>query len=212
MQRTLDFKPHIATWTPTFECLAEPIERLLRQFLPATLERLNGTLTFAHKLSLAQPSEHEAARLYFRASLAEYVSIEDVATQEGDRQFSKFSVRGNQWPLPHIFRLLRHLNVHVQSNTLSDRQVALQLKNLPNAQPVNCSLWYVEGLTASHLLQLDGFNKGKIPEYRPVDAEKMVEWLEAAQHPYGITDLIWRAVVEAGDDLCRFYKLQTFSS
>lgn len=189
-------------WTPTFMSLPLELEDRMKH-APLTLERLNGCLYLAFlATSVDANSKYSAVRAgaCFRGALAEYASVYDMAKLEFSNQERRINLQETENPLPHILKLLRHLQVHFVSTPVKDKTVSLWLKKMPDAKPVDCIVWYIEDLTPNQFLGLRAF-KAKSPFYSPEQAELMIEWLKAAQAKFGIADVIWRGVVEIAERL-----------
>lgn len=198
MPTNLRFDPLVADTTATFFSLDDD-DRAKLATMPGTLERLEGALHFAYGLST--PEGHHRERLagsFFRAALAEYVSLDEIARIE--RPTPRFSILATDLPLPHILKALRNLQIHLRTTPLRADRMWLHLRLVKGEQPVEVARWCVADLTADHLMELDAFT-GANPKYTREQAGKLVAWFHAAQSLFGFPDLVWRAVRDALDRL-----------
>lgn len=193
--RVLDFTPLRRECTPTFMCLPREEEQRLAS-TPLTLDRLQSALHFANLLRCAK-QEHEMMRAgaYFRASLAEFVSVQEIARVEASN-WKKFELLDTTLPLPHMLKLLRNMQIHVRTVSLKDRRMWLHLRLAVGARPVETSKWCVDDLTPEQLLELRAFKINK-PQYNQEQATQLVTWFQDAQELFGVPDLVWYAVNDA---------------
>lgn len=188
MPHSLDFRllPEFE-FTALFMSLPQDLEAALLRF-PETSERVEGALMFCLKLTYCNPKQDSRAAAkagaYFRAALAEYASIEETFNRERPSDTPKFSLHSTQNPLPHILEQLRHLQVHLATNEMSDRQVSLWLKHVPGSQPVDFRIWTISNLTDSQLNSLRAFQRAK--HYTATQATEMVNWINVRQSEFGI--------------------------
>jgi hypothetical protein len=193
-------------FTATFMCLPQNLEGALVRF-PETLERIESSLMFCSKLTYCDPKQDRRAGMkagrYFRAALAEYVSIEEAFNRERPSDTSEFNLDSTENPLPHILEQLRHLQVHLTTSEMSDRRVSLWLKNVPGSKPVDIRIWTISDLTDSQLTSLHAFKNEK--HYTATQATEMVNWLNARQTDFGIHDLVHRGLVEIAERIAAIY-------
>jgi len=197
-------------FTATFMCLPKELEAALVGF-PETSERIESSLMFCSKLTYCDPKEDrlaatKAAR-YFRAALAEYVSIEEALNRERPLGTPEFNLYSTENPLPHILEQLRHLQVHLTISEMSDRSVSLWLKNVPGSEPVDVRIWTISNLTDSQLTSLRAFKNGK--HYTAAQATEMVKWINTRQADFGIHDLVHRGLVEVAERIAAIYLPRT---
>ena len=207
MRHTLNFTllPEFE-FTATFMCLPQNLEDALLRF-PETSERVESSLMFCSNLTYCDPKKDSCAALkagrYFRAALAEYHSIEEAFNRERPDGSPSFHLYSTENPLPHILEQLRHLQVHLTINEMSDRQVSLWLKNVPEAQPVDVRIWTISDLTDTQLKSLRAFRNEK--HYTATQATEMVHWVNTRQTDFGIHDLIHRGLVEVAERIVAIY-------
>ncbi len=103
--------------------------------LPETIDRVHGALHFCYMVNSGEnvragqgPETIKNRESYLRASLAEFVSIEETL----ERELLNAGLRGKSIklydslnPMVHIVRELRHLEIHLQTRELSavDKEV-----------------------------------------------------------------------------------------
>lgn len=198
MTRDIQFDPLVVESTPAWYSFRERERTELSRQLPDTLERLEGALHFAFELTNVAERDLARARLFFRAALAEYSSIEDISKRE--RPSLRFELRATGWPLPHILKVLRNLHVHLKSVEFRHSHQSLEFRGTRNTDPVDVVKWCVSDLSADDLLKVRAF-QGSRPEYTKDQAEQLVAWFDDAQEHFGIPDLLWRAVHDARNRL-----------
>jgi hypothetical protein len=196
-------------FTPTFMCLPQELEEAMRIF-PETAERMEGALMFCGQMRGCSPEKisHAATRAgrYFRAALAEYASIEESFNRERPAGTPKFELHDTENPLPHIFKQLRHLQIHLVTNEMAGRKISLVLKNVPGAEPVEFTIWMIKDLSEAQLNSLDAFKiKKNKQHYTATQAAEIVNWINTRQTDFGIHDLIYRGVVEAAERIVATY-------
>ena len=62
--------------------------------------------------------------------------------------------------MPHVLRLLRHLQIHGMANELSDVIITLWMKSVPGAELTDVQVWVISDLADAQLLELDAFDEG----------------------------------------------------
>lgn len=206
MANKLDFNliPAYESTSP-FMMLPRGIESAIKRF-PETEERIDGALMFcAHIMNCEPESTPNAARragAYFRAALGEYASIEEAFNRERPRSTPKFRLRGTENPVPHILKQLRNVQVHLAASKMSERVIALIMKNYPDAEPVNVTIWTMNDLTDAHLKRLRAFKEG---HYNRAQGTQMVNWINTRQTQFGIHDIVHRGLLEAAERIVKTY-------
>ncbi len=188
----LDFAPLNPSSYAAFFSLGDEWKSALSAF-PETLSRIEGALHFAHRLRIAGEGgpEERFAGSYLRASLAEYVAIEEMAKVEFGNDFSLLNTR---CPLPHILKILRNYQMHIGTTKVSEENMEV----LYRGATFELGKWVVMDIESGHLLDLRAFKeRGRKPAmYSEKTAEKMVDWLNESQGTFGFPDLIYRAAMD----------------
>lgn len=188
----LDFTTLTPEWTWTFMSLTEGRAAQIAH-APECLERLNGVLSMAYLLGGEKPGS-KMVGTYFRGALCEFASIDDAAASElGVR----LPLLQTTFPLPHILKLLRNVQLHLTPVVLGSTPMLLELRLEP-VTPVEVQRWYVSDLSAERLVKLDAF-KGRKARYTADQAKEMVAWFVHAQSHLGLPDLMRRAVEDVID-------------
>jgi hypothetical protein len=187
-------------------CLPQDLEEAMKKF-PETEERFAGALMFCGHLRGCDPEKSPRAATragaYFRASLAEYASIEETFNRERPANTPEFKLHDTRNPLPHVLKQLRHLQIHLVTTGMSDFKTSLLLKNVPGAEPVEVTIWAISDLTDAQFNELDAFKKYK--HYTPAQATEMADWISTRQSTFGIADIIHRGLVEAAERITATY-------
>ncbi|WP_447926815.1 hypothetical protein [Vreelandella sp. EE27] len=177
-----------------FFSLDEATEKSLSEY-PETLSRARGALHFAHLLRSAEEGDgrEKMAGSYLRASLAEYVAIDEMAKIE--LQDEGFFLLDTDWPLPHVLKILRNFQMHIGTTKVTQENMQI----LYLEEPFTLGKWVVTDIHTGNLLNLHAFqaSKKKPPIYSEETATKMVQWLNDAQATFGFPDLIYRGVMDA---------------
>lgn len=193
----LEFSPINPSHYAVFFSLEDNCRAALSAF-PETLSRIEGALHFAHRLRIAgeEGPEERLAGSYLRASLAEYVAIDEMAKAEFDNDFSLLKTR---CPLPHILKILRNYQMHIGTTKVSEENMEL----LYRGETFELGKWVVTDVESGHLLSLHAFtdNRGRPAMYSEQTAEKMVEWLNESQRTFGFPHLIHTAVMDVCNQL-----------
>lgn len=193
----LDFSPLNPSHYAVFFSLGDECKSDLSAF-PETLSRIQGALHFAHMLRIAgeEGPEERLAGSYLRASLAEYVAIDEMAKSEFCNGFSLLKTR---CPLPHILKILRNYQMHIGTTKVTEENMEL----LYRGETVEIGKWIVTDVESGHLLSLHAFkeNRGRSAMYSEQTAEKMVEWLNESQRTFGFPNLIYTAVMDVCNQL-----------
>jgi hypothetical protein len=137
-----------------------------------------------------------AREAHLRASLAEFVSMEDAL----DRDARAVSVglpllRGSDGsdPLLHVIRELRNFEIHLYSSRLSSHEVtAVMCGSYPDdwSRTVTKPAWCIQDLTPSDFAKLRNARR-----YDPADVVRLLAWFNTAQRVWGVQDLVRLAIV-----------------
>lgn len=196
-----------------FVCLPEQIETAI-DVLPETSARFLAALKFCWYASGTPDTlfadEPKATRLreaFLRASLSEFVSIEDTLKRDLEaigitgRSIKIFDLRH---PLLHIMRVLRNLEIHLTSHQLShsEKDVVMEFGGVQHQ--TQTTVWTIDPLTIERFCQPRRVKS----QYSPTDIEAMVHWFNAAQRDWGVNDLLFRAICEWASAIVRTYSLR----
>jgi hypothetical protein len=191
-------------FTYTFTALyPQELEEELRK-LPKTHDRIRAALMACAEMDTKPGSDRARlkAESAFRNALTEYVAVEDTLNRELPAVKSKFRLLGTRNPLPHVLKLLRHLQTHGMANELSGITISLWLKNVPGAKPTDVPVWIISDLADAQLLKLDAFAEGF---YTPAQATEMVNWVKTRQAKFGVGDIIHRGILEVAERIVETY-------
>jgi len=104
-------------------------------------------------------------------------------------------------PLVHFVRLLRHVNVHMQSSRLlEDRTTAIWPKVSPGGldHEFEMVIWLIEDQCLRKVLELRDAG-----QYSKSDLHRMIDWFANAQKSWGAGDLIRRAAEAFGWEVAK---------
>ena len=189
MKKELDFtllpdltKGHFAL------ILGKEIENNMSRFVE-TYERVNGAILFSSAYGCTLiPRTNQQSEAFFRASLAEFVSMEETLERDLLKlKINKKSIKINDSknPLLHIIRELRNLEIHLKtSNLLRKKRKAL---------------WADKEIDFSYdiinSIEIKDFNSLRNAKYyKEDDIKEMLKWFNNAQIEWGVRDLVFRTV------------------
>lgn len=194
-----------------FVRLPGDIEDLLESTLPETSARLEGAVNFCWHISgstetlFAGESRTTRRRESFlRASLAEFISIEETLQRDLpalDEKLPPFKLTDSSNPLLHLMRELRNLEIHLSSSKL----VSSKIPVLFAGKEKEITNWIISDLTTQKFEKLRNAKK-----YRPEDILQMIEWFNEAQLDWGVTDLLFRSICEVAEMLATHYSLRKY--
>lgn len=157
--------------------------------LPETLDRAEGAFWFSHKINSTE-EDIKRRESFLRASLAEYVSMEDTLDRDLDKaEISDEPVRIRDFedPVLHIIRELRNLELHLRTSELSSDEIPAISGDIE----FDKQIWFVNDLEIEHVLN----NLYNARYYDDDDLRKLIDWFNPAQRLMGIGELIRRAVI-----------------
>jgi hypothetical protein len=199
--------PQIISRNAWFFCINEDIVKAMEP-LEHALARAQNAVRFAWfsegGAERMRCSELEAERLragFFRAALAEFVSIEDILKVDfmalgNTKQALKLNETPN--PILHIFRELRNHEIHLKHSSFFREERDMLWGNIEHpadARLVRISIWILDDFTVESFLQLNNVKRNYIYE----ECCKLVGWLNESQAVWGIQQLFLIAV----EDYCR---------
>jgi hypothetical protein len=195
-----------------FVRLPDEVEKAI-DVLPETSARFLAALRFCWYISATTDvlfaQEPKATRLreaFLRASLAEYVSIEDTLKRDLRRlniatQPTKIFNLEN--PLLHIMRVMRNLEIHLTSAQLSHSKKDVVIVVSEAEHQSQTTIWTVDDLT------VEKFKRPyKVKDnYTESEIELMVKWFNEAQYDWGVNHLLFRAISEWASAIVQRYSL-----
>jgi hypothetical protein len=205
-KHTLDFGdvPDLA-YTTAWIRLEDEVVNAMAKF-PRTLERARCAVHFCHGISYDPDTEVFLRQGYMRASLAEFVGMEDALKQELPLiGISALPIKANssRKPLLHIIRELRNFEIHLHSSPLSPQNKSVlwgHYERPHKARPLDIQIWIIDDLT------VDQFNKlNNAKDYNKDDVLQLIGWFNAAQKEWGVHDLILRAIGTFCREICAQY-------
>jgi len=190
-----------------FVVLPDEIKNAL-EVLPETCARFEGAVRFCWYVSgttdVLHADEPKATRMreaFLRASLAEYVSVEDTLKRDLLKIGSNakpIKIRDLANPLLHLVRELRNLEIHLTSSQLSSSKKRVRFAG----QEHETTIWTVNDLTVQKFEELQNAK-----HYSKEDIERMVNWFNEAQYDWGVEHLAFRAIVEWASAIVKTYSL-----
>ncbi len=190
-----------------FVVLPDSINEAL-EVLPETSARFEGAIRFcwycsasADVLFADEPKATRTREAFLRASLAEYVSVEDTLKRDLlkiDSTSKPIRITDLPNPLLHLVRELRNLEIHLTSSQLSSSKKRVEYAG----QEHETTIWTVDNLTVQKFQEL---RNAKF--YAKDDIERMVNWFNEAQYDWGVPHLMFRAIVEWATAIVKTYSL-----
>lgn len=182
-----------------FICLERNIEDKMLVF-PQTYSRAEGAMRFCwfitgDEKTLFHGEIDKRNRLresFLRASLAEFVSMEEALVRDLDNigSFkSALKINDNSNPLLHILRELRNLEIHLTSSTLSAEQREFVWKPEGEERKIVKNVWSIDNLKASDFLQLKNAKNYDSSELKAAANRFLIE-----QKKWGVNELLLRGI------------------
>lgn len=141
------------------------------------------------RTSLYMIAPDAASKAYLRASLAEFVSIEDALKLKYPSLSGEFSIVKSSNPLFHIMKLLRDYNIHLGVTSLSGSEITVALEEKPQ------DVHYISTLIVNNL-EIDSLkNLNNAKHYSESDLINMVDNFNAQQLRFGVADLITKGLL-----------------
>lgn len=172
-------------------------EFLLNQF-PKTLQRAKMSAHFLQQMGWQD--DIEKAEGYFRASLCELVSMEEIFRKEFSEEFSIFSTHH---PLLILLKLIRNLEVHIKTEKLSKESKQF-LWGSPQKN-INFDIFVINKISIDDLKQLHGYSKFKEEEKSLIDT---LDWFNMVVFEWGIVEIIFIAIYELIIEMKSFVHVQ----
>lgn len=166
-----------------------------------TLDRANGAFWFTHKINWPD-TEIKRRESYLRASLAEYMSMEDTLPRDLEKNgISKRAVKiyDFQNPVLHIVRMLRNIEIHLRSSTLSSDKIPAVAGDVR----FNNRVWFINDLEFDQVVS----DLDNAQYYSEEDLRMLIEWFNDAQKRMGVEELIRRAVTTFARHIADEYTL-----
>lgn len=118
---------------------------------PLVVDRIKSSINFANKIRFKNYNESiKEAESYLRASLSEFVSIEEVLKIYNIR----LTIFENKHPLLIIIKLLRNIMVHIDTSKLHSTQNDVYFQN----KQINFEKVFIQNLTFDDLLKTRALN------------------------------------------------------
>lgn len=151
-------------------------DRLIKY--PSILTRLENTIYFANQIYYENESQKNRAEGYLRATLCEFVSIEEL---------SHIKIFKTKHPLIILLKLLRNINVHIDTHIIDEEPQNVIIFD----KEVNTKMIYIKNLDIRQLEKTD-FVKNN---YKSIeDFEIVLSWFNENSLKWGIKEIILRAV------------------
>jgi hypothetical protein len=193
-----------------FWSLPAEIEKALIP-LTETSARIEGALYFMSYISSPKESLHadepKATRrreAFLRASLAEYVAIDDtlnrdlVKLNKIKRGEKSYRISDSKNPMLHLVREMRNLEIHLTSSELSK----LEKDVIYVGELHTHTIWKLDDLTVEKFKELKNAKN-----YSDSDINAMVNWFNEAQEDWGVSDIIMRTIWELSAEIVKTYSL-----
>jgi hypothetical protein len=195
---------HVNAW---FFCIDDDIVKAIEP-LGHVLERAQNAVRFAWfsegdawLMRCLEPEEDRLRAGFFRAALAEFVSIEDILPLDlTARGITKQRLRLNETPNPHlhVFRELRNHEIHLRQSPFSREERDMwwgRIEHPEEATLRRISIWILDNITVESFSQLHNVKRN----YNHEEVCKLIDWLNQSQAIWGIQQLFLIAV----EDYCR---------
>ncbi|MCX6073670.1 MAG: hypothetical protein NTY39_05045 [Campylobacterales bacterium] len=179
-----------------FVRLDKNYDSLLSAF-PETLERANMSLHFAQYIG-SHKDDIKKAEGYFRASLYEFVSMEEALKRESKLNVNIFSTKN---PLLILLKLLRNLEVHLKTRKLYEqpRQYLWEYTQ----EVIDTSILVVDTIELSDIQKLDGYKH--YFKHEDKNLIQTLHWFNNAIDQWGIIQLMTIGVNEYANEIVSNY-------
>jgi hypothetical protein len=171
--------------------------------LRLTNERAEGVFELAKKIG---GDDHKLSGIYLRASLGEFVSMEETLIADLPGQ-SPLKLNQINNTLLHILRELRNFQVHLKNVDLNYNSSEATIINErdPNFSlgPFSTKLTVVDNLNVQELKKLHNIKK----YYTDDGIKHMINWLNSAQKEYSIQTLVLKGLKFYTTELARHHGL-----
>jgi len=141
------------------------------------------------RTSLYMIAPDAVSKAHLRASLAEFVSIEDALKLKYPSLSEEFSIVKSSNPVFHIMKLLRDYNIHLGVTSLSESEIKVALEVKPE-EVHDISTLIVDNLEIDSLKTLRNAK-----HYSDSDLINMVDSFNAQQLRFGVADLIIKGLL-----------------
>lgn len=170
-----------------FVRLDKNYDSLLSVF-PETLERANMSLHFAQYIG-SHKDDIKKAEGYFRASLYEFVSMEEALKRESKLNLNIFSTKN---PLLILLKLLRNLEVHLKTRKLHKQPRQYLWED--TQEIIDTNILVVDTIELSDLQKLDGYKRHF--KYEDKNLIQTLDWFNNTVDQWGIIKLMTIGVNE----------------
>jgi hypothetical protein len=173
------------------------------------LDRVEGSLKFLYLFS--QEKDSVIKRAFLRATLAEFVSIEEILPndlQNNNIKTCPFKIKDSQNPLFHILKQLRNYNIHLGNSglNLSDKVRVFidSAEFLKNGEVLEWDATF----TIIDNFNLSEFNKLKdAKHFEDNDKISMINWFNQNQNIWGVSHVLHLALQIYCDEIIVNYNL-----
>tara|TARA_R110000744_G_scaffold158819_1_gene274857 strand:- start:15621 stop:16250 length:630 start_codon:yes stop_codon:yes gene_type:complete len=194
--RMIQHFPAAGVWTridpdvrKSIACLGEVDERV------EGVERLSFLIKAEYKIA----EDVRRSQIFLRASLSEFVSMEDAAILDFHRlgygKAPKIAALAD--PRLHVVRLLRHANVHLSATQLMTDHKSSVWIGPDGPQEFQYLSFHAVDVDRS----IRTTNQSK--RYSPEDLTAMIDWLLTEQAEWGIQNVVLRAAETFARELAR---------
>lgn len=148
------------------------------------VERLENSIYFANKIRYNNREEKGRAEGFLRASLCEFISIEDILSiYEINLKIYK-----TKHPLLIILKLIRNLDIHIETNEIECNKQNM----LWNEKEISFKMIFINNLTIDKLKKTKTVKHYSLSDLQ--DLEESLIWFEKNCKEWGINEMILRAV------------------
>jgi hypothetical protein len=181
--------------------------------LPRSRDRARNAIRFAwfagQDKGVLHCSDDELRHLregFLRAALVELSSIEDILRLDLEDFIAGTPVlklNDTTRPHLHLFRELRHHEIHLRDSKLIRHQKEMLWGNVTKpeeATPITTKIWILEGVTVESFSELKNAR-----HYSRADLTRLIDWFNAAQLEWGIQELFLRTTEDYCEELAVAY-------
>ena len=139
---------------------------------------------------------------YLRASVADFISIEDLLRAMYPNYTVEYSLLKSTNPLFHFIKQLRNYNIHLSTTSISSRNISISFASDKSGNAHKIDAYYIDNLDINEFLKLDCFVKHH--NYTEDQFSKIIDLFRVEQSKFGVGDLLIRGILEYGKIVEKF--------
>ncbi|MBU2986803.1 hypothetical protein KO528_15670 [Saccharophagus degradans] len=152
--------------------------------------------SIGRKSNLYMISAKAQAEGYLRASIADFISIEDLLRAKYPNDTVEYSLIKSTNPLFHFIKQLRNYNIHLSTARISTREISVIIASDKSRSVHRIDAYYIDNLDINEFLKLDCFVR--YHNYTEDQFCRIIDLFNTEQCKFGVGDLLIRGILEYG--------------